>query len=284
MLTSFSKFGQSFLLGPQSRCLSLLSSLGPAPNSQLNEKRVGRGPGSGYGKTSGRGQKGQKARGSVPNWFEGGQTPVYKLYPKRGFIRHQKLDLHEVPLIKIQQFHDSGRLKLAPGETLTMRKMREIGLITGSLKDGVAILGTGAPVYKLNINIESTKATQTAIEAIESNGGKYTSRYFSRSLGYKVHMSPQRFMRTKGYVPMQAKPIARRDILYYTSPEKRGYLAGSEFAQVVKDGATRASTARKEVKSPLMKHLEELSKSERKDYGVNAFINNSIVKFSDLKL
>ncbi|KAG7813384.1 hypothetical protein KL921_000930 [Ogataea angusta] len=284
MLTGFSKYGQYFLLSPQYRCISMLGHLKPAPNSQVNEKRVGRGPGSGYGKTSGRGQKGQKARGSVPHWFEGGQTPVYKLYPKRGFIRHQKLDLHEVPLIRIQQFYDSGRLKLAPGETLTMKKMKEIGLITGSLKDGVAILGTGAPVYKLNINIESTKATQTAIETIENNGGKYTARYFSRSLGYQVHMAPERFMRSKGYVPMQAKPIARRDILYYTSPEKRGYLAGSDFARIVKDGATRASVARKEIKSPLVKHLEELSKSERKDYGINAFTNNTIVNFSDLKL
>ncbi|KAH3666010.1 hypothetical protein OGAPHI_004199 [Ogataea philodendri] len=283
MLTGLRRLGTG-ISAVQTRSISLLGNLQPPPDSQVNEKRVGRGPGSGYGKTSGRGQKGQKARGSVPHWFEGGQTPVHKLYPKRGFRRSLKLDLHELPLVRIQRFHDSGRLNLAPGEVLTMKKMKEVGLITGSIKEGVALLGNGSPEYNLDISIESTKASQSAIEAIERNGGSYTSRYFSRSLGYKVHMAPGKFMSTKGYIPMQAKPIARRDILTYTDSEKRGYLVDSELSKRIQDGTNRTASVKRTTKSPLARQLEQLQSATTKSYGVHGFANNSLVKFSDLSI
>ncbi|ODV83204.1 hypothetical protein CANARDRAFT_30148 [[Candida] arabinofermentans NRRL YB-2248] len=273
----------------QLRSYSLLGNLSPAKNSQANQKRLGRGPGSGHGKTSGRGQKGQKARGSVPNWFEGGQTPIYKLFPKRGFYRHQKLELNEIPLTKIQRFHNEGRLNLKPGETLTMAKMKEIGLITGTMKDGVVLLGNGAyDYYKLNIPIEATRATSPAIEIIEKNNGKFTAKYYSRYLGFKAHHSPEWFIRKRGYLPLQSKPIARRDVKYYSDPSKRGYLVGSEYISKIQVGGSSSSSnhTKQSKKSELELELQKIQSKEKtdKNFGISAFNDDSIVSFKDLKL
>ncbi|VEU19690.1 DEKNAAC100310 [Brettanomyces naardenensis] len=269
----------------QKRALSMLGLLHPAPNSQVNEKRVGRGPGSGYGKTSGRGQKGQKARSSVPNWFEGGQTPIYRIYPKRGFYRHQKLDLNEVPLARIQQFHEQGKLDLKEGEVLTMKKMKDSGLITGTMKDGVAVIGTGSQYYNLNLQIEATKASKSAIKIIEQNGGKFESKFYSRYLGFRAHHSPNWFIRKRGYLPLQAKPIARRDILFYSDPERNGYLVDSDYVKAIHLGKSKTSKT-VQTKSELSKELEELERAEKekKDRGQRGFSENDIVSFDNLHI
>ncbi|QPG75646.1 hypothetical protein FOA43_003003 [Brettanomyces nanus] len=258
---------------------------GPAPNSQVNDKRVGRGAGSGYGKTSGRGQKGQKARGSIPNWFEGGQTPIYKIYPKRGFYRHQKLDLNEISLARIQSFYDSGRLLLDQGEILNMKKMKDCGLITGTMKDGVTIIGTGSQNYHLDIQMEATKASKSAIKIIESQGGKFQSKFYSRYLGFRAHHSPQWFIRNRGYLPLQAKPIARRDIKFYSDADRNGYLVDSDYVKQIHFGkAKQTKHDTVATKSNLDKELEELSHSESKNCGRPGFSANRIISFKDLAL
>lgn len=207
----------------QKRQLSILGQLQPSDGSTKSYKRLGRGPSSGKGKTSGRGQKGQKARGKVKSWFEGGQTPIYKLFPKIGFTNVTSLELSELNLDKIMWFHKKGRLILEPGEVLDMKKMKDLGLVTGSIKHGVKVLADGKQYFNLPIKIEATRASKEAIKAIESAGGEFTARYFNK-LGLRAHLSPDWFLNNRGRLPLQARPTKRKDIDYYSRPEKRGYL------------------------------------------------------------
>ncbi|SCU80575.1 LADA_0B08372g1_1 [Lachancea dasiensis] len=224
-----SGFIQSFqtslrqLTFPQCRQVSILSQLQPSEGSTKTYKRVGRGPSSGKGKTSARGQKGQKARGKVKSWFEGGQTPIYKLFPKIGFTNVTSLELNELNLDRIMWFHRKGRLDLEAGEVLDMKKMKDLGLVTGSIKDGVKLLGDGKEYFNLPLKIEATRASKSAIQAIEKAGGEFTARYFNK-LGLRAHLSPQWFMQNRGRIPLQARPVKRKDIDYYSNPGKRGYL------------------------------------------------------------
>lgn len=268
------------------RNVSVMSALHPPKDSKLNTKRVGRGPGSGYGKTSGRGQKGQKARGTVKNWFEGGQTPIYRIYPKRGFYRHQQLDLVEIPLVRIQRFYDQGKIDLKPGETLTMKKMKDCGLITGDIKQGVSIVGTGAGEYSLDIPIEATKASKSVVKVIESRGGKFTSVFFSRYLGYKAHQSPEWFIRKKGYLPMQAKPISRKDIKFYSDKARNGCLVDSEYVKQIRLGRSGKQSGSYATKTELDKELDQLAARDDglKNCGAAGFPANRIVSFKDLKI
>ncbi|GMM32019.1 mitochondrial 54S ribosomal protein YmL10/YmL18 [Martiniozyma asiatica (nom. inval.)] len=266
----------------QSRPLSILARLTPPSGSHSRVKRVGRGPASGLGKTSGRGQKGQKARSSVPNWFEGGQTPIWKLFPKRGFYRHNKLELHDLNLSKIASFVECGKLNLAEGETLTMKHMKECGLISGPMKDGVSILAGGVAEdkgkpFKLNIKIEATKASTAAIEAIEKAGGSFTGIYFSK-LGYRAHHSDSWFLENKGKIPLNARPIARRDIVRYSDEAKRGYLIGDDYVTGIKFGGAKSKKVAESVKSDLEAELEAASKEQI------SFGTNSVVSFSQLKI
>lgn len=207
----------------QKRQLSILGQLQPSDGSTKSYKRLGRGPSSGKGKTSGRGQKGQKARGKVKSWFEGGQTPIYKLFPKIGFTNVTSLELSELNLDKIMWFHKKGRLILEPGEVLDMKKMKDLGLVTGSIKHGVKVLADGKQYFNLPIKIEATRASKEAIKAIESAGGEFTARYFNK-LGLRAHLNPDWFLNNRGRLPLQARPTKRKDIDYYSRPEKRGYL------------------------------------------------------------
>jgi len=269
----------------QIRTIATMGELHPPKGSISNQKRVGRGAGSGYGKTSGRGQKGQKARGTVKNWFEGGQTPIFRIYPKRGFYRHQKLDLNEVSLAKIEQFHKQGKISLQEGEVLDMKKMKECGLVSGTMKDGIAIVGTGSRYYTLNIPIEATKASKSAIKIIEKSGGKFTSKFYSRYLGFRAHHSPDWFMRKRGYIPLQAKPIARRDVSFYSDSERNGYLSGSAYVGQIEVGSKGKTKNKVVKKSEIEKELEKFGKTDAagKDGGYAGFSGNRIVKFSDLQ-
>lgn len=205
------------------RGVSYLGSLAAFEGAVKSYKRLGRGPASGKGKTSGRGQKGQKARGSVPRWFEGGQTPFYKRFPITGFKRPHAKIYHDVNLERIQDLWDNGRIPLKAGETLTIKVMKECGLITGSMKDGVKILGNGKETYSVPLNIEASRASAAAIATIEKLNCTYTAVYHTE-LGLQAHLNPDQFLLKKGYVPMQARPTHKRDIAYYLNPEKRGYL------------------------------------------------------------
>ncbi|SEG19555.1 50S ribosomal protein L15 [Bosea lathyri] len=130
--------------------------------------RVGRGIGSGKGKTGGRGVKGQKARAGVAvKGFEGGQMPLYRRLPKRGFHNLFAKDLNEVNLGRIQQAVEAGKLD-AKG-AVTIEALVAAGVITRQAKDGVKILGVGE--LKAKLAFEVYGASKSAVEAIEKAGG-----------------------------------------------------------------------------------------------------------------
>ena len=130
--------------------------------------RVGRGIGSGKGKTAGRGQKGQKARSGVAiKGFEGGQMPLHMRLPKRGFNNPNGKDYAEVNLGMIQKFIDAGSLK-ADG-VLDHDALKAAGLARGA-KHGVRLLGKGTLTSKVSFKVAG--ASKGAIEAVEKAGGK----------------------------------------------------------------------------------------------------------------
>lgn len=126
------------------------------------KKRVGRGIASGLGKTSGRGQKGQKARsgGGVRRGFEGGQTPLYRRLPKRGFNNFNAKTYTEVTLTMLNK---------SEAEEVTAESLLEEGII-GKINDGIVVLGTGNLEKKLTV--KATRFTKSAAEKIEAAGGK----------------------------------------------------------------------------------------------------------------
>ena len=128
--------------------------------------RIGRGIGSGKGKTGGRGVKGQKARTGVRiKGFEGGQMPLHRRLPKRGFTNHSAIDYNEVNLGRIQQAVDAG--KLAEG-TVTEASLIASGVLSKA-RDGVKILGMGELTASLQFEVAS--ASKSAQAAIEKAGG-----------------------------------------------------------------------------------------------------------------
>lgn len=139
-----------------------LHTLTPNEGSRKARKRVGRGQGSGYGKTASRGQKGQKQRsgGKVPLGFEGGQTPLLRRLPKRGFKNINRKEYAIVNLESLNQFED--------GATITPDSLLEAGLIKKTLS-GVKILGQGELNKKLTV--KAAKFSKSAQEAIEAAGG-----------------------------------------------------------------------------------------------------------------
>lgn len=134
------------------------------------KKRVARGPGSGKGKTAGRGIKGQKSRSGVAlNGYEGGQMPLYRRLPKRGFTKPNALKFAVINLGQLQRFVDSG--KLDAKADVTEDALVAAGVVRRKL-DGVRLLGKGELKAKLNISV--TGASKSAVEAVEKAGGKVT--------------------------------------------------------------------------------------------------------------
>nr|WP_183255657.1 50S ribosomal protein L15 [Anoxybacillus tepidamans]MBB5325769.1 large subunit ribosomal protein L15 [Anoxybacillus tepidamans] len=140
-----------------------LHELQPAPGSRKERNRVGRGIGSGNGKTSGRGHKGQNARsgGGVRIGFEGGQTPLFRRLPKRGFTNIHRKEYAIVNLDALNRFED--------GTEVTPELLLETGVVS-KLKAGVKILGNGQIEKKLTV--KAHKFSSAAKEAIEAAGGK----------------------------------------------------------------------------------------------------------------
>ena len=145
-----------------------LNELRDNPGARKSRVRVGRGIGSGLGKTAGRGQKGQKSRSGVAvKGFEGGQMPLHMRLPKRGFNNPFGKDFAEVNLGMVQKFIDEGKLdgkKLIDHEAL-----KAAGLARGG-KDGVRLLGKGELTTKVSFKVAG--ASKGAIEAVEKAGGK----------------------------------------------------------------------------------------------------------------
>ena len=140
-----------------------LHELKPAEGSRKERKRVGRGTSSGWGKTTGRGHKGQNARsgGGVRPGFEGGQNPLYRRLPKRGFTNPNRVEYTIVNLDALNRFEANTEV--------TPELLLETGVIS-SLNDGVKILGNGE--INVSLTVKANKFSQTAVEKIEAAGGK----------------------------------------------------------------------------------------------------------------
>ena len=148
-----------------------LNELRDNPGATKSRKRIGRGPGSGTGKTGGRGIKGQKSRSGVAiKGFEGGQMPLYQRLPKRGFSKPNRKEFAVVNLGLIQKFIDAKKLD-AKGE-ITEDVLVESGLVRRKL-DGIRVLAKGEFSAKAKISV--TGASKSAIEAVEKAGGSLTT-------------------------------------------------------------------------------------------------------------
>lgn len=139
-----------------------LNTISPAPGAKTSKKRLGRGIGSGLGKTSGRGHKGQTSRsgGSIKPGFEGGQMPIQRRLPKFGFTSRKSITTAEVNLAEIAK---------VAGDTVTLASLKEAGLIRHDVLT-VKVIKSGAISRK--VTVQGIKVTKGAREAIEAAGGK----------------------------------------------------------------------------------------------------------------
>jgi large subunit ribosomal protein L15 len=141
-----------------------LNELKPAPGSKRSRKRVGRGNASGWGKTCGRGHKGQKSRSgsSIPAWFEGGQMPLVRRLPKRGPQRtgHKRFEYDVINVETLNLFDDAA--------VVSPESLREAGLIKGK-NALIKILGDGD--LEKQLKVQAHRFSKSAIEKIESKGG-----------------------------------------------------------------------------------------------------------------
>ena len=142
----------------------MLSKLRPPRGAVKKRKRIGRGPGSGTGKTSGKGHKGQRSRsgGGVPPGFEGGQMPLRRRLPKRGFTNIFRKEFAEVNVRDLERVFDAGA-------TVDLDALKSNGLVPNRLKDGVKILGHGELTKKFTVHAH--KFTDGAKRKIEAVGG-----------------------------------------------------------------------------------------------------------------
>jgi large subunit ribosomal protein L15 len=141
-----------------------LHELNASPEAK-SRKRVGRGPGSGLGKTAGRGENGQKSRSgaSIPAWFQGGQTPLYRRLPKRGFNNARfRTEYATINLSDLNKYFNDG-------DVVTPELLKEKGIIKKQLC-GVKVLGNGELEKKLTI--KANRFSSSAVTKIESAGGK----------------------------------------------------------------------------------------------------------------
>lgn len=146
-----------------------LNELSPSAGSVKNRKRVGRGVGSGTGKTAGRGVKGQKARSGVAlNGFEGGQMPLYMRLPKRGFNVPNAKQYAWINMGRVTEAIEAGKLDAS---NITEETLVSSGTVRRA-KDGIRLLGRGDAPKKANITV--TGASKSAVAAVEEAGGKVT--------------------------------------------------------------------------------------------------------------
>jgi large subunit ribosomal protein L15 len=146
-----------------------LNELRDNAGARTSRKRLGRGIGSGLGKTSGKGHKGAKARTSnpKPRYFEGGQMPIYRRLPKRGFKNPTRGSYAEVNIGRLQQAIEAGKLDAA--KPIDAKAMIAAGLVRRSI-DGIRLLGQGE--LKTVVTVEVVGASKGAVAAVEQAGGK----------------------------------------------------------------------------------------------------------------
>lgn len=148
-----------------------LNELRDNPGAHLKSKRLGRGIGSGKGKTSGKGVKGQKAREGVAlNGFEGGQLPIYRRLPKRGFKNPTRKEYAPVNLDAVEKAVEAGKLDPA---AVTEESLRTAGLVRGGKVVGVRLLARGEATRALTVTVSGASAA--AVEAVQRAGGTVTT-------------------------------------------------------------------------------------------------------------
>ncbi|ERS97413.1 large subunit ribosomal protein L15 [Sporothrix schenckii 1099-18] len=224
----------------QTRDASILASLRDNKGAHQKRIRVGRGPSSGKGKTSGRGHKGQGQHGKVKPWFQGGQTPLIRTWGKKGFVNHRADVMSEVNLDRLQAFIDAGRIDAT--KPITPRELIESGLV-GKVRDGIKILARGKEDLRTPVDLLVSRASAGAIDAIEAVGGKIVTRYFTKQSikwlleGKSVISStpmatgPEHVeaavakLRAAPHLRRLPDPTSRWDIEYYRDPAHRGYLS-----------------------------------------------------------
>ncbi|GMH06673.1 hypothetical protein Nepgr_008513 [Nepenthes gracilis] len=187
------------------RAYSLLSlnDLRDNPGAKKKKKRKGRGIGSGKGKTAGRGHKGQKARGTMKFGFEGGQTPLRRRLPKRGFKNPFSLTFQPVGLGKIAKLINAG--KIDSSELITMKILKDAGAIGKQIGDGVRLMGRGAEQIQWPIHLEVSRATVRAKAAVEAAGGSVRRVHYNK-LGFRALLKPEWFAKKGRLLPKPARP------------------------------------------------------------------------------
>ncbi|KAL8701067.1 MAG: hypothetical protein Q9201_005109 [Fulgogasparrea decipioides] len=234
---SISRISTSFLpfLYPQQRPASILSGISDNPGAYHKKIRRGRGPSSGKGKTSGRGHKGQKQHGKVPRGFNGGQTPDEVVHGIRGFDNVFSVDMKPLNLEKVQSWVDQGRLD--PSKPITIRELAKSRCVS-QVKDGVKLLAKGSEHLTFPLHIITSRASASAIAAVEAAGGSVTTRYYTpasieriirgktdpiHSLQSRISVEGQQ--ERKQYDMRLPDPTSRKDIEYFRDPAHRGYLS-----------------------------------------------------------
>jgi len=195
-----------------------LGSLGPAKGSTHPRKRLGRGQGSGRGGTSTKGHKGQKARGTGPRrGFEGGQTPLTQRFPKRGFHNPLSREYAPLNLERLQFWIDQGRVEVNEERAITATELLRSRVIH-QIHDGVKLLGDGAEYFHTAINIIVSRASKSAIKAIEGAGGIVVCRNYNNLALRGLRKGDMRHK--------IAAPMRQKDILFYSNwRNNRGFLA-----------------------------------------------------------
>ncbi|XP_051127514.1 uncharacterized protein LOC127248955 [Andrographis paniculata] len=183
--------------------LLALNDLRDNPGSRKQKTRKGRGIGSGKGKTAGRGHKGQKARGTMKFGFEGGQTPLRRRLPKRGFKNPFSLTFQPVGLGKIAKLINAG--KIDSSELITMKTLKDSGAIGKQIEDGVRLMGRGAEHIQWPIHLEVSRVTVRAKAAVEAAGGSVRRVHYNK-LGLRALLKPEWFEKKGRLLPKAARP------------------------------------------------------------------------------
>ncbi|XP_074585245.1 uncharacterized protein LOC141841022 [Curcuma longa] len=201
-------FGSSYsglVMGSSLSTVSLLrlNDLRDNKGARKKKKRKGRGIGSGKGKTAGRGHKGQKARGTMKFGFEGGQTPLRRLLPKRGFKNRFSLTFQPVGLGKIAKLINAG--KIDSSELITMKTLKDTGAIGKQIEDGVRLMARGSEHIKWPIHLEVSRVTVRAKAAVEAAGGSVRKVHYNK-LGLRALLKPEWFEKKGRLLPKPARP------------------------------------------------------------------------------
>lgn len=193
---------------PNGLKLLALNNLRDNKGATKQKRRLGRGIGSGRGKTCGRGHKGQKARsGHKPRLgFEGGQTPLRIRLPRRGFDNPFSLTFKPLNLKTVMESVEKGTLDST--RLITMKTLKDAGLVGKQIKDGVKLLGAGADNFSLPMNFEVSRVSQKARAAVEAAGGSVTRVHYTR-LGLKALTKPEWFAKKGRMLPRPARPTPK---------------------------------------------------------------------------